>query len=222
MSEVTVDDRLENDFETPVTFALAGLLVLVYVLHVFVDARYGEETLRYLFYVQSTDLERVWTWVTSPVGHVNEVHLAVNTMFLLLFGGSIEREYGGRVLAGVFFLTGVFTAPLGTVFGGAVHCGPTAWLDSCSVAAAGSSMALFGLVGFATGVRPRGEVYLFPTSISVPMWGFSAFFVVLSLLAMFASFDPLAAVLGFYPGHEYHLIGLAVGGILGLARSRRR
>lgn len=221
MSDATIEGRFESGIETPATYVLVSLFVLVYVVHLLVEARYGDETLRYLFYVQSSDLERVWTWFTSPFGHVNEVHLAVNATFLLVFGGALERVYGGKLVVAVFLLVGVLTAVLGTLVADAVHCGLSAPSGPCVAAATGASMGLFGLVGFDTGARPTRDLYFYPTDFSVPLWVFSGLFVVISLLGMFTSVDPLAALFGFYPGHDHHLVGLAVGAALGLLWSRR-
>lgn len=200
--------------ETPGTFLLLAAFLAVFVAGSVAEARYGADLYR-VTVVEFDQLGRVWTWVSALFLHVNAVHLALNSLFLALFGRSVERIYDTRTLLAVFFLTGVPNAVLGTLLVGVNRCGlDTFGATACHVAGGGSSIALAGLVGFVTTHRPSAPLTLVPT-IRVPLWGFTGGFLVVSVLGMYGPVDPLRALVGFPPGHAYHFVGVLLGLALG-------
>jgi membrane associated rhomboid family serine protease len=201
--------------ETPATFALLTVFLVVFLGTRVAEARFGTDLYRAAA-VEFRHLADVPTWVSASFLHGNRVHLLLNSAFLLFFGRSVERHYGSGPLVAVFLLVGVANAVLGTAFAAVNRCGLDAFraTTDCIAAGGGSSIALFGLVGFVTRHRPRAPLTLLP-GVRVPLWGFTGGFLVVSVLGMYTPVDPLRTLLGFWPGHPYHFVGILLGLALG-------
>ncbi|ELZ80250.1 rhomboid family protein [Haloferax elongans ATCC BAA-1513] len=202
----------------PATATLVGLFWIVHLLKVGVSQFYGSEMALTLFYVRFVHLDYVWTWVTATVGHVNLLHLVVNTYFAFLIGGWAESTVRTRRYLGVFLIGGALTALLGTIVTAAangyliVEFTPIADVSTSSVnvIAAGSSMGWFAVLGMLLALDLNGRVYLWKFKPRRWVW-----FVALFVLSLAGTVSD-AWLLGVTIGHPYHMVGLVLGGLYGL------
>ncbi|WP_226007897.1 rhomboid family intramembrane serine protease [Natrinema salinisoli] len=196
--------------ESPATIGFLTLVWSLYGIRLLVESRVGHGVASSVFVVQYTNLEYVWTWFTAPFGHVNVVHLLVNSLLALYIIPESERTFGFKTTGVGFVLGGAMTAVLGTVFVGMVR---SPFLTAVSASGMGSSMGLFVLLGM---ILERYRSY------RVPIRGIrrlrirnSTYFVVLLLVSLFGvGFDIWREVTEFsFPGlgHGYHVVGLLIG-----------
>jgi rhomboid protease GluP len=76
-----------------------------------------------------------WRLLTAIFLHIGLLHLAFNTLALLIFGGLIEAALGSARMLAVYLVTGFFASVTSFTFG------------SAGVAAVGASGAIFGMLG---------------------------------------------------------------------------
>lgn len=96
---------------------------------------------------------------TSLFLHVDLVHLAVNMLYLVVFGDNIEDNMG-HVRFLVFYLACGIAAGLTHV-----------WVDPTSLSPTlGASGAVSGILGGYLLLHPRAKVWFFPSPIALPAW----------------------------------------------------
>ncbi|ELZ79129.1 rhomboid family intramembrane serine protease [Haloferax larsenii] len=219
----TVSRRVESALDKyvvsmPATAALVALFWIVHLLKVGVFQFYSSDLALTLFYIRSTHLDYVWTWVTATVGHVNLLHLVVNSYFAFLIGGWAESTVRTRRYLGVFVVGGSLTALLGTIVSAAaygyliVDLGPIADVSSSSPTwvVAGSSMGWLAVLGMLLALDLNGRVYLWKFKPRRWVW-----FVALFVLSLAGTVSDVW-LLGVTIGHPYHMVGLVLGGLYGL------
>jgi membrane associated rhomboid family serine protease len=151
-------------------------------------------------------LFRPWQLLTYAFLHGNLAHIFVNMFALFMFGGALERYWGGRRLV-LYYLVCVLAAALTQL----IVQGPTGQEPTV-----GASGGIFGVLLAFAWYFPRQRIILLFPPIPMPAW---LFVTVYALLELFYG------VTGREQGvaHFAHLGGL-VGGLLCILywRARRR
>lgn len=165
----------------------------------------------FLFVLQSTHIERVWTWFTAIFAHGGFYHIAANSIVLYFFGPIVERRVGSRNFALLFLVSGA-VAGLAQVL--------TAALTGSFSAVVGASGAGMAIMAVLTVLNPNLKVYLY-FILPVPIW------IITFGYAIFSVFIVLAPGGGAGAGgiaHFAHLAGLLIGLAYGekLRREGRR
>ena len=140
---------------------------------------------------------RVWTAITGLFLHADVTHLIGNMVFFYIFGNTIEKELGDKWVLIPFFVGGVASFLLSTLF-----YDPT-------VSMVGASGAIFTLTAIVMLLKPLQ---------------FSFYFLMpLGLVAIiYFSYNLLAAQMGIEGSVSYigHIIGFSIGVPFGIASSK--
>ncbi len=140
---------------------------------------------------------RVWTAITGLFLHANVTHLIGNMVFLYIFGNTIEKELGDKWVLIPFFVGGVASFLLSTLF------------YDHTVSMVGASAAIFTLTAIVMLLKPLQ---------------FSFYFLMpLGLVAIiYFSYNLLAAQMGIEGSVSYigHIIGFSIGVPFGIASSK--
>jgi membrane associated rhomboid family serine protease len=140
---------------------------------------------------------RVWTVITGLFLHADPTHLIGNMVFFYIFGNTIEKELGDKWVLIPFFVGGVASFLLSTLF-----YDPT-------VSMVGASAAIFTLTAIVMLLKPLQ---------------FSFYFLMpLGLVAIiYFSYNLLAAQMGIEGSVSYigHIIGFSIGVPFGIASSK--
>ena len=147
-----------------------------------------------------------WQLITYAFLHGGWAHLFFNMFALFMFGGALERRWGGRRFV-IYYLVCVLTAAL------------TQLVAQGSAGAAepvvGASGGVFGVLLAFAWYFPRQKLIVIPIPIPVSAW---------LLVTVYALLELLYGVTGTMPGvaHFAHLGGM-LGGVLCILywRSRR-
>ncbi|AFC31695.1 hypothetical protein PM3016_4963 [Paenibacillus mucilaginosus 3016] len=174
---------------SPVTFALTGINVAVWLLMTAYGGSDNPETLvrfgaKYNPYI---DRGEYWRWITPIFLHIGGLHLWFNSTALLSLGGRLERGIGSLRFALFYLLAGI--------------AGNIASYTFSPSISAGASGAIFGLMG----------VLLVLSIMDPDLWGESGGMAIWGGLGM-------NVVLGFIvPGIDNyaHFGGLAAGAAAG-------
>jgi rhomboid protease GluP len=188
--------------KTPVTYALLGICVFVYMgtalgtNHLFVFDGRSLVHLGSDFGPYTTDGDW-WRLVTSMFLHVGLIHLAFNMWALTSFGRVVERLFGSVSYALIYFVAGVGGDLVSLTWNPVVN-------------SVGASGAIFGLLGalIAAQVRNDGSI---PINVLRPLRRSSLIFTGCALVA---------GLLSGAVDNAAHLGGAAAGFILGLLLSR--
>jgi membrane associated rhomboid family serine protease len=188
--------------KAPVTYALLGLCVFVYL-----GTALGTD---HLFGFDSPSLIRLgsnfgpyttdgdwWRLVTSLFLHVGFIHLAFNIWALVSFGPIVERLFGSVSFALIYLIAGV-AGSLGSVI----------W--NPAVNSVGASGAIFGLLGALIAAQLRNDGSI-PSSVLRPLRYSSLIFTGCALLG---------GLLSSEVDNAAHLGGVAAGFLVGLLLSR--
>ena len=178
--------------ETPVTFVLLGLNVLVGLYTMFVDPRLLD---RWAFKpYHFAHRSEVWRLLTAGFVHVGLGHLAVNMITLYFFGPPIESLLGPARFLAIYFGAEVAANLL------------TLWKhrDNPAYSAAGASGAISGVLFSFVLFAPFAMLGVFFV-IPMPAIVFAVLYVVGSIYASRQGGGRIA--------HEAHLGG-ALGGVL--------
>lgn len=119
----------------PLTFTIAGINLIVWVLMTIYGGSQNPETLR-LFGAKDNELIRAgeyWRFVTPMFLHIGGLHLWFNSTALLSLGGHVERIYGSVRFLLIYIIAGIFGSF-------------SSFLFSPNISA-GASGAIFGLFG---------------------------------------------------------------------------
>ena len=148
-----------------------------------------------------------WQLVSYAFLHEGFLHIAFNMLALFMFGGPLERLWGGRRFA-LYYLACVLTAA-GTQL--AVQR-----VGGNAVPVAGASGGVFGLLLGYAWYFPRNEFFLLPLPLPMPAW---------LLATLYGGIELFLGVTGKQPGvaHFAHLGGM-LGGAASILywRARRR
>jgi membrane associated rhomboid family serine protease len=152
-----------------------------------------------------TGLFRPWQLITYAFLHGGFWHIFLNMFALYMFGGALERYWGGRRLV-LFFLVCCLTAALTQL---AVQY-PTGSTEPVL----GASGGIFGILLAFAWYFPRQRIILLFPPIPMPAW---LFVTIYGLIELFSG------VTGFQPGvaHFAHLGGM-LGGALAILYWRAR
>lgn len=164
---------------------LIGVLVAAHVLRVLAPPAVAEQVLndyaldpaRYSGHAAAGVLANVLPLFTHMLLHANATHLAVNSVWLLVFGPIVARRYGGGAFVVFFVLCGL----AGAAFFIALN-----WGDDVGVI--GASGAISGLMGGAIRMMRLRQPYLnVATMPLLPIWssqvlGFSAVWLAINLV----------------------------------------
>lgn len=138
-----------------------------------------------------------WTLVTALFVHANLVHLIGNMVFLYVFGNVVEDSVGGKLMITAFFVGGVGSFLISTLYYG---------YDCVMI---GASAAIFTLAAVSMLIKPLKQSLLF-------------FFMPLGLVAILLFIFNLFAVhfsLGGNVGYAAHVTGFLIGIPFGIALS---
>ncbi len=146
-----------------------------------------------------------YAFLHAPWAHGGWTHLFFNMFALLMFGGALERRWGGRRFV-IFYLICALTAALTQLV-----------LQSSAGAAEpviGASGGVFGVLLAFAWYFPRQKLIVIPIPIPVPAW---------LLVTVYGLLELLYGVTGTMPGvaHFAHLGGM-LGGALCILYWRTR
>ena len=140
---------------------------------------------------------RIWTVITGLFLHADPTHLIGNMVFFYIFGNTIEKELGDKWVLIPFFVGGVASFLLSTLF-----YDPT-------VSMVGASAAIFTLIAIVMLLKPLQ---------------FSFYFLMpLGLVAIiYFSYNLLAVQMGIEGSVSYigHIIGFSIGVPFGIASNK--
>jgi membrane associated rhomboid family serine protease len=163
-----------------------------------------------------SSLFRPWQLLTYAFLHdpKNILHIFLNMFALYMFGGALERYWGGRRLF-LFFLVCVLTAALTQL--AVQYPGSTGTLtDAADVAGPvmGASGGVFGVLLAFAWYFPRQRLFVIPIPIPIPAWLF---------VTVYGLFELVFGVTGIEAGvaHFAHLGGM-LGGALCILYWRAR
>ncbi len=152
-----------------------------------------------LFGYSSLDLEKgqLWTLVTSLFVHINVFHLAINLLFLYVFGTALEEERGAKLMTATFFLGGVLSLLIGAPF------------YSANTKIVGSSIAVSALIGASLVVLPNKQAPIF--FFRAPLGLMAVIYLVFNAFLALEG-QTIAGIA--YPSH---VIGFVVGAAVAIA-----
>jgi len=171
------------------------LCVLTYVLTWFFDL--GQSIEFVAFSGENLLKGRIWTLFSALFLHSDLTHLLGNMIFLYIFGNTIEKELNQKWVLYPFFIGGVVSFVLSTLF------------FTPSILMIGASAAIFTLTAIVMLLKPLQ---------------FSFYFLMpLGLVAIvYFSFNLIAVDMGLQGNISYigHIIGFLVGVPFGIASSK--
>ncbi|HEY8460460.1 MAG TPA: rhomboid family intramembrane serine protease [Blastocatellia bacterium] len=141
---------------TPVTYALLGANVAVYLLMAFVSGGPEDPSTLIVFGAKTNALLRSGEWfrlITPIFIHAGILHLMLNSYALWMVGTQVEKLYGSARFLLIYLLSGV-GGVAGSYFGQELLPEP---FDAPSVGASGSIFGLFGVLAV-FGFRYRHEL----------------------------------------------------------------
>ena len=145
------------------------------------------------------------TLLTSLFLHVDIMHLAINLLYLLVFGDNIEDAMGHWRFLLFYLLCGI-AAGIVHVAADPQALGPTL----------GASGAISGVLGAYLLLHPRAKVWFFPSPIALPAWFW---------LLVWAGFQFYAAYAAGWTGKGIawgaHIGGFLVGLVLVVPMRRK-
>jgi membrane associated rhomboid family serine protease len=146
-----------------------------------------------------------WQLITYAFLHGGVAHIFFNMFALYMFGGALERYWGGRRLV-LFYLVCVFTAALTQV---AVQ-----YPSGATEEVIGASGGVFGILLAFAWYFPKQRIMLLIPPIPMPAWLF---------VTLYGAVELLFGVTGTQPGvaHFAHLGGM-LGGALCILYWRAR
>jgi len=177
------------------TIWLIILCILAYLLTWFLGS---DQIVDYLVFSGDNLLKgRIWTVITGLFLHADPTHLIGNMVFFYIFGNTIEKELGDKWVLIPFFVGGVASFLLSTLF-----YEPT-------VSMVGASAAIFTLTAIVMLLKPLQ---------------FSFYFLMpLGLVAIiYFSYNLLAVQMDMQGNISYigHIIGFSIGVPFGIASSK--
>lgn len=141
-----------------------------------------------------------WQIVTNAFMHGGLPHLLFNMLALYMFGGPIERLFGGRPFAVYYFVCLIVASVLQLLV-------LRYFLHDAATPTVGASGAIFGLLLAFGMMYPQEKVYLMFLPIPMPAWLFVTGYALVELVS---------GVTGWMPGvaHFAHLGGMLGGWVL--------
>ena len=142
---------------------------------------------------------QIWQVVTYSFLHGSPLHLAFNMLALFMFGGELERVWGGRRFL-IYYLVCVVTAAVAQLIVASVSMAPPQ-------PTIGASGGVFGLLLAFGMLFPRQKLMLLFPPIPMPAWLFVTVYGVIELFL---------GLTGAHTGiaHFAHLGGMAGGFVL--------
>ena len=166
-----------------------------------------QDPLAFLFAIHGIGLSLgfFWTPFTYVFLHGSWLHLAMNLVGLLVFGGAVESLAGRRTMFALFAGSGLV--------------GGLAWTLASGLASAqpcmGASAAVLGLAGAYAALRPRDEFVLYiPLPVTMPAWLLAVVLFAVNALELRYVESNVA--------YLAHLAGIAAGIAAGLVLRLRR
>lgn len=188
-------------FHGNITYIFLALMWLTFIAQLVV-AQFVSRALMYdLFVLRPTQLEYVWTWVTSVFAHGGPYHIAANSIGLYFFGPPVERRLGSKRYAALFLVAGAAAGLAQIAVGFA--------LGEAVAGVLGASGALMAIMGVLTVLNPGLRVYLYFV-IPMPLWVLTIGFAVISVFWGFGQIGGGGGV-----AHWAHLAGLVIGVVYG-------
>ena len=179
------------------TNLLIILCVFISLFYWLVDSTIVDQFL--VFRASDFLMGKVWTVITALFIHVNFLHLIGNTLFLFVFGNTLENTLGARKMVLTFFIGGISSFILSSFFYG------------IDVSMAGASAAIFTLAAVVMLIKPLKFSWLF----FMPLGLVAILYFVYNLLAVYTAVQGNVGYVG-------HIIGFLIGFPLGIAWSQRR
>lgn len=134
---------------------------------------------------------RPWTFLTSMFVHAGALHLAINLLFLYIFGPAVEAKLGGRRFLQLYFACGLGATVFGALLANFVSLPPLL----------GASGAVLGVALAFALLWPESEITVFPIPVPLSAATLLGILVVLDVLGALRFADD-----GF--AHFAHLGGL--------------
>ena len=207
--------RLRGLWHTaPATLALASACVAVFAAQrtmagtEFLLGRAFLEPFLYLFGIHPPLLFSegfFWQPLTYAFLHGSWFHLAVNLLGLMLFGFSLEGEFGTRRFRALFFTSAMLGGLLWAAGNGLWHLRTG---DPCGTCV-GASGGVYGLVGAYAALYANRKLYVLIAFVPLRLRGKSLAIVILLLTVLDAALD--------FTGTAYaaHFVGFVAGWLLG-------
>ena len=161
--------------EVPLTFLLAGLLVVIFIAQLATEGSNADITTKLMLKPAAVmQGQELWGLFTNMFLHGDLFHIMFNGLALVTFGLSLEAIIGRKNLLTVFLAAGLF-ASVFYVFTSVFILGST-------TPALGASGAIFGVIGCMIVLRPHTKVIMMFAPVPVDLWIAGIFFVLIAVL----------------------------------------
>ncbi|MDH5734177.1 MAG: rhomboid family intramembrane serine protease [Candidatus Bathyarchaeota archaeon] len=173
------------------------IIILCILVSVFFWYYGSDLTFGYVAFSGENLLEgRVWTLITALFLHGDLLHLLGNILFLFVFGNTVENELGAAKTLLVFFIGGILSFLLSTLF-----YDPETYLI-------GASAAIFTLTAVVMLLKPLKFSFLF----LMPQGLVAVIYFIYNLFAAYFDFHGNVSYIS-------HVIGFVIGIPFGIAWS---
>jgi membrane associated rhomboid family serine protease len=191
--------RQLSDEDAPITYALIGCVIGVFILEVWVTSTRSLDSIE-VFASGIFGVAPAVGWLLSPLLHRGFQHLLANLFGLFILGVPLEKHWSKGRYIGFLIATGY----LSTVGGGVL----LSVFTNQQIASYGASGIVFALCGYGITHLPRSHSRFSPVQWLVLLFGISALLAVL--------IDPFTGPY-FEPNwiNGGHLVGIVAGGIAG-------
>ncbi|QPB41607.1 rhomboid family intramembrane serine protease [Rodentibacter haemolyticus] len=171
---------------------ITAICIVVYILQ---QSGFEEDIMEAFHYPIYPDQEReLWRYVTHSLVHLSNIHIIANLSWFWLFGGVIERYFGGFKLFLLFLLSALISGIAQNYFSGPDFFG--------------LSGVVYAVLGYVFVVdKLNANLFDLP----------KGFFTMLLVGLAFGFISPLFDI---YIGNAAHISGLLVGLVWGFADSK--
>jgi len=161
--------------EIPLTFLLAGLLVVIFVAQLATEGTSTDITGSFMLKPAAIlQGQELWGLFTNMFLHGDVFHIMFNGLALVMFGLSLEAIIGKKNLLTVFLASGLFASVFYVV--------TSVFLLGSMTPALGASGAIFGVIGAMIVLRPHMKVIMMFAPVPVDLWIAGIFFVLIAVL----------------------------------------
>lgn len=176
-----------------------NVLILLCIIASFFAWVYESKVVDYFTFSTSNILLewRYWTLITALFIHGNLIHLLGNIVFLYVFGNTLEDIIGAKKMLAAFFIGGIFTFLISTLF------------YPPDIPMAGASASIFTLAAITILVKPLRISILF---LFLPVGLVAVLYFLFNLFEIYYGISSNIAYIS-------HVIGFLIGVPLGICWS---
>jgi membrane associated rhomboid family serine protease len=194
------------------TYTFLGLMWITFLFQFVARAVGGEGLHNFLFVLDPSHPEYVWTYVTHMFAHspFGFAHIAGNSIIIFFFGRLVERHMGSKRFAAFFLASGIIAGTGQMLLAHAeVFFTAATKLGAGGLGASGAGLAILGYISV---INPDLRVYLW-FLLPIPVWVLTVFYFGTSLVGITGNTAPFVSG---NVAHMAHLAGLVSGLVYGL------